>query len=209
MFTGIVEDVGRVFKITKKSDGIRLVLATDNVLNDVKIGDSIAVNGVCLTVVELDSAKFSVDVSFETINKSNIGMLKVNDYVNLEKALKLSDRLDGHIVLGHVDSKASIGEVKKIGDFYVLKVYIDDYVFGHCVDKGSVAVDGISLTISRLESSFFEVAVIPHTFENTNLKYKKPGDLVNIEVDILGKYVEKMLKKSTIDERFLAEHGFA
>ncbi len=208
MFTGIVEEVGSVELLVQKRRGLLLYVNAKRVLENVKIGDSIAINGVCLTVVDIGSNKFSVDVSFETIEKSNIGKLKRGESVNLERAMPADGRFDGHIVLGHVDSTGSVLDIKKLGEFYILKVAINDYIFKHCVDKGSVSVDGISLTISRLESAYFEVAVIPHTFENTNLKYKKAGDVVNIEVDIIGKYVEKMLKKSTIDKQFLSEYGF-
>ena len=128
----------------------------------------------------------------------------------MERALKLSDRLDGHIVLGHVDTQATIRSIEKIGDFYVLSLNIDKYTFEHSVEKGSIAVDGISLTIAKLERSYLDVAVIPFTFDHTNLKYKRVGDRVNIEVDIIGKYVEKFMKKSTgITEEFLKLHGFA
>ncbi len=208
MFTGIVEEIGIVNRISSQSDGVILSIEADKVLDDLKLGDSVAVNGVCLTAIDIKSDAFSADVSFETLSRSNIGSLKRNDVVNLERALKVSDRLSGHIVLGHVDSKALVSNIQKRGNFYILKIVIDPYIYRHCVKKGSIAIDGISLTISDLNSSFLEVAVIPHTFENTNLKYKKSSDYVNIEVDVLGKYVEKFFKKGPIDEEFLSENGF-
>jgi riboflavin synthase len=208
VFTGIIEDVGIVKDIKSKSQGIRVSFYSEKILEDVKLGDSIAVNGVCLTAIDIKGNIFSVDVSFETVSKSNIGRLRIGDRVNLERALKVSDRLDGHIVLGHVDGVGNVLSIERRGEFYILRISISDYVSNHCVDKGSVSIDGISLTISRLEGTSLEVAVIPHTFNNTNLMHKKTGETVNIEVDILGKYVEKMLKKGTIDERFLAENGF-
>ena len=208
MFTGIVEEIGVVSRISSQSDGAVLFLKADKILDDLKLGDSVAVNGVCLTAVDIKNDGFSADVSFETLSRSNIGTLKKNDAVNLERALKVSSRLSGHIVLGHVDSKASVFGVQKRGNFYVFKIGIDSYIYQHCVEKGSVAIDGISLTISNLNSSFLEVAVIPHTFRNTNLRYKKSSDYVNIEVDVLGKYVEKFFKKSSMDKEFLNENGF-
>ena len=211
MFTGIVEGIGIVKNITRIQSGITLTInANNNILENTKIGDSIAVNGVCLTAVKIDNSSFCVDVSFETINKSNIGKLHINEHVNLERALRFSDRLSGHIVLGHIDSTSKILTIKKNGAFYLLRIACSEFIYKHCVDKGSISIDGISLTISNLQRSFLEVAVIPHTFENTNLKYKRPQDEVNIELDIIGKYIEKIVNGKTkdIDESFLKENGF-
>jgi len=209
MFTGIIEDVGSIEGITHIRNGIKLTIFS-KIAEELKLGDSVAVNGACLTVTEKGSDAFSVDVSFETLNRTNLGGLNINEKVNLERALKLSDRLDGHIVLGHVDTQAVIRSVEKRGDFYVLSLSIDNYTFDHSVEKGSIAVDGISLTIAKIERTYLEVAVIPFTFENTNLKCKKAGDRVNIEVDIIGKYVEKFTKSSGgLTEEFLKLHGFA
>ncbi len=211
MFTGIVEEIGYIKSIKRGQNGIGLDIGCKKILDDLKIGDSVAVNGVCLTAVDVGGDYFSVDVSFETLSKSNIGELKIKEYVNLERALKVSDRLSGHMVLGHIDSKCSISNIRKTGDFYVININIDSNVYRYCVYKGSVCVDGISLTINKLLSSSMELLIIPHTFENTNLRYKKIGNYVNIEVDIIGKYVEKMLNgtKEPMNEEFLRSNGFA
>ncbi len=209
MFTGIIEDVGKVYSINSIKSGIRLTVGSQ-LTDELKLGDSVAINGACLTVTEKNKNTFGVDVSFETLNRTNIGSLSSGSMVNLERALKLSNRLDGHIVLGHVDTTTRIISLNKIGDFYVLSIATDAYIFNHSVEKGSIAVDGISLTIAELNNSSLSIAVIPFTYENTNLKYKKPGDKLNIEVDIIGKYVEKFTKKSNgLTEEFLKLHGFA
>ena len=209
MFTGIIEDVGSIKSITHIRNGIKLTIFS-KIAEKLKLGDSVSVNGACLTVTEKSNDSFSVDVSFETLNRTNLGGLNINEKVNLERALKLSDRLDGHIVLGHVDTQAIIKSIEKSGDFYVLLLSIDEYTFEHSVEKGSIAVDGISLTIAKLKRDYLSVAVIPFTFEHTNLKYKKTGDRVNIEVDIIGKYVEKFTKNTgALTEEFLKLHGFA
>jgi len=209
VFSGIVEEIGSIELIQRIPSGLKLYVKCKKILDDLKLGDSVAVNGVCLTAVEINNDSFAADVSFETLSKSNLGDLKIKDFVNLERALKVSDRLSGHIVLGHIDSKCIISKIQKRGDFYILGVSIDDYVYRYCIKKGSVCIDGISLTINEIDNTYLELAIIPHTFENTNLRYKKVGNYVNIEVDVLGKYVEKMLKLgSSIDENFLKENGF-
>lgn len=209
MFTGIVEDLGKVHGIYNIKNGVRLVVSS-TLTDELKLGDSVAVNGACLTVTEKNRDTFSVDVSFETLNRTNIGSLSTGSMVNLERALKLSNRLDGHIVLGHVDTTAKVININRVGNFYVLSIAIDTYTFEHSVEKGSIAIDGISLTIAELNNNSLNVAIIPFTYKNTNLKYKKPGDKLNIEVDIIGKYVEKFTKKSNgLTEEFLKLHGFA
>ncbi len=209
MFTGIVEEVGTVLSINKQSESAQISIKCKRILDGLKLGDSVAVNGVCLTIVDILNNSFKVDVSFETISKSNIGSLSINSRVNLERALKLSDRLSGHLVLGHVDSKHTISKIEKRGNFYILGVAIDSYVYKYCITKGSITIDGISLTINKVFKDYLELTIIPHTFENTNLMYKKIGNYVNIEVDVLGKYVEKMLgMKTSITSDFLKENGF-
>ncbi len=209
MFTGIIEDVGRVREVSSIKSGVRLTISS-KLSKELKNGDSVAVNGACLTVVEEKEDSFSVDVSFETLNRTNLGKLRSGKRVNLERALKLSDRLDGHVVMGHVDTTATIKSINRVGEFYLLTIAIDSYTFEHSVEKGSIAIDGISLTIAKLTKGSLDVAVIPFTYENTNLKYLKPKDSVNIEVDIIGKYIEKFIKKpQTLTEDFLKMHGFA
>ncbi len=209
MFTGIIEDVGTVREVLSIKSGVKLNISS-KLSKELKNGDSVAVNGACLTVVEEKEDSFSVDVSFETLNRTNLGKLRSGKRVNLERALKLSDRLDGHIVMGHVDTIATIKTIQSVGEFHLLTLEIDSYTFEHSVEKGSIAIDGISLTIARLTKGSLDVAVIPFTYENTNLKYLKPKDSVNIEVDIIGKYIEKFTKKpQTLTEDFLKMHGFA
>jgi len=209
MFTGIIEDVGTVREVQPIKSGVRLKISS-KLSKELKDGDSVAVNGACLTVIEKKDDSFSVDVSFETLNRTNLGRLMRGKKVNLERALKLSDRLDGHIVMGHVDTTATIKSINSVGEFYMLTLEIDTYTFEHSVEKGSIAIDGISLTIAKLTKDSLDVAVIPFTYENTNLKYIKPADSVNIEVDIIGKYIEKFIKKpQTLTEDFLKMHGFA
>ena len=184
MFTGIIEETGKVSFL--KSNKLAVEVSS-NFIKDLKIGSSVSVNGACLTVISLNPLTF--EVSFETLRKTNLGLLKKGDIVNLEKALKVGDRLDGHFVLGHVDTTIKVKGIRKEGDFYKFIFEIPKGFEKYIVYKGSVAIDGISLTVAHLEKFFFEVAVIPHTYENTNLKYKKVGDICNFEADMFGKYV--------------------
>lgn len=196
MFTGIVEETGVLKSIT----GSVITIQCRKVLENTKIGDSIAINGCCQTVVSMTPDSFSANVSQETFNVTNFKNLKTGDVVNLECALTPSTRMSGHIVQGHVDMTA-----KYLGNM-TFEVPDSKYI----VYKGSVAVNGVSLTVSKLDRNVFSVAIIPHTLENTNLKNLKAGDLVNIETDILGRYVEKFLSTghNRIDENFLIENGF-
>lgn len=196
MFTGIVEETGFI----KSFDGKKLVVECSKVLEGTQIGDSIAIDGCCQTVVSIGKNTFQADVSSETL-KITKGF-KTGECVNLERALTASTRMGGHIVQGHVD-----GTAKYIGDMtFVVSKELDKYI----VYKGSITVNGISLTVSKNQNNTFSAAIIPHTLENTNLKFLKTGDLVNIETDILGRYVEKFLstKNNNITEDFLKENGF-
>ncbi|HHG74457.1 MAG TPA: riboflavin synthase [Persephonella sp.] len=199
MFTGLIEEVGKVSKIEKRSDGIMIQIKAEKILDDLKIGDSVALNGVCLTVVEIENGKISFDVSQETAVRSNLPELKAGDPVNLERALRLSDRLGGHIVQGHVDT---VGFIKSIN----LKGQHTEFIFQFpeefqdlVVEKGSIAIDGISLTVNYIMDNRISINIIPHTIQNTNLKERKTGDKVNIEFDILGKYIKKMISKGEKD----------
>ncbi|AEA34395.1 riboflavin synthase [Hippea maritima] len=209
MFTGIVEEVGKIIAIKPESNGKKLIVGC-KLSKETKEGDSIAVNGACLTVVEKSNNSFAVDVSFESLSKTNLGYLNIGDYVNLERALLVGGRLDGHIVLGHIDTTAKIQSIRRVGDFFILTVQIDDYIYQNSVEKGSISINGISLTIANLSKTQLNVAIIPFTFENTNLKYLKVQDIVNVEVDIIGKYVRKFTqgKNKKLDEDFLKLHGF-
>jgi riboflavin synthase len=194
MFTGLVEEVGKVALLQKIRSSAKLTIECEKILEDVAIGDSIAVNGVCLTVTEIKNKSVSFDVSLETLKRSNIGSLKTREYVNLERALTLRSRLGGHILQGHVDTTTKITAIKREGNGFVFSFKLPPSYKRLVVEKGSIGIDGISLTIANLFPDSFTVAVIPHTFNNTTLKYKKVGSLVNLEFDIIGKYVERMLK---------------
>jgi len=209
MFTGIIENAGAVKRITRKGEDALLVIETSLNLDDIKVGDSIAVNGACLTVTQKMDRSFSADVSAETLARTNLKLLKSGDRVNLEKSLRMNSFLGGHLVLGHVDGLGKIQEKINKANSLQFGVEIDTELGRYIVEKGSVAVDGISLTVNRCEKNRFYVNIIPHTARNTTLEFKKVADLVNIETDIIGKYVEKFLNPGKgIDMNFLAEHGF-
>ncbi|WP_457625207.1 riboflavin synthase [Persephonella sp.] len=196
MFTGLIEEVGKIKDVKASAGGITIKVQVEKAVEDVRIGDSVAVNGVCLTVTDIQGSSLSFDLSQETVSRSNLGRLKVGDPVNIERALKLSDRLGGHIVQGHVDT---VGTVKRIiyrGEHTEFVIQFPQEFQDLVIEKGSVAVDGISLTINEIHGNEISINIIPHTIENTNLKYKKTGDSVNIEFDILGKYVKKILSKN-------------
>lgn len=213
MFTGIIEEIGTVKEFSKGSNSALIKVECKNagVNADIKLGDSIAIDGVCQTVTEFSSGSFSAQVSLETLNLTTFSKLKSGDKVNLERALTLSSRLGGHIVTGHVDGLAKVKNIQKLSDFYNIKFEIEKSLEKYIAKKGSIAINGISLTIADVVSNEFSVAVIPHTFENTNLNNLKTGDFVNLEVDILAKYVEKILSTNNnkdISENFLKENGF-
>lgn len=209
MFTGIIQGLGTVQKITRQGQDAAIGVQTPLPLIDLKKGDSIAVNGVCLTIRELSGEAFVADVSAETLARTNLKSLRAGERVNLEKALRLSDFLGGHIVLGHVDGLGRIVERTPKSGSIIFGVAVEGGLERYIVEKGSVAADGISLTVNRCDRDRFYVNIIPHTIENTTLSFKKAGDVVNIETDILGKYVEKLLQRGgRIDMDFLRQHGF-
>jgi riboflavin synthase len=209
MFTGIIESMGIVKQLARKGEDARLFVDTSMSLDDLKIGDSIAINGACLTVIEKTGSIFSADVSTETMARTNIKLLKSGEKVNLEKSLRVNSFLGGHLVLGHVDGMGKIQEKVTKANSTQFGVEIDNELSRYVVEKGSIAVDGISLTVNRCEKNRFYVNIIPHTARNTTLGFKKVADLVNIETDIIAKYVEKFLNPGKgIDMNFLAEHGF-
>ena len=198
MFTGIIEDKGRIDQISEGEKENAYTIEVNKIdTNEIKIGDSIAVNGVCLTVVSLDGKKFKVEASHETLNKTNLSRLKINSNVNLERALKISDRLGGHIVTGHIDGTAKVLEVKPVGESIEFWFELPGDLIKYFISKGSVAVDGISLTVNEVIDDKFSVNIIPHTQVETNIAKLNVGDEVNIECDILGKYVEKLLKSDS------------
>ena len=211
MFTGILEEIGKVVAFKKSSHGADLVISAKTVLEDIELGESIAVNGVCETVVKFDNTTFEVNISDETLRVSNLSDLKQGDFVNLERALKLSDRLSGHVVSGHVDLTTRFVKKEKLGEFYNMEFAVMPEFRKYIVKKGSITINGISLTIADINPESFVVAVIPHTFENTNLKELKNNDIVNIETDILAKYIENFVvgkEKKEITMNFLEENGF-
>lgn len=195
MFTGIVQDVGRCVRQGSAGPGKRLTVATGLSTRDFQLGESVAVNGVCLTVVSFGAETFEADMSPETLERSALGGLRAGDPVNLERALRPVDRLGGHFVLGHVDAVGRLADVRAQGAFRVLTFELPAEWLRFLVEKGSVAVDGVSLTVSALTDAAFSVAAIPHTLERTTLAGRRAGDRVNVEVDVLGKYVERLLHK--------------
>ncbi len=212
MFTGIVEEIGTVKKIVRGQKAY-LEIQADKIFSDIHIGDSIAVNGVCLTVTSFSGKVFTADVMNETFSRSSLGSLKTGSHVNLERAMSANGRFGGHIVSGHIDGTGKIANIKKDGNAVWYKISAGENIIKYTVEKGSIAIDGISLTVARVEKDNFSVSIIPHTSEETILSEKKLGDTVNLENDIIGKYVERFLNfnktgKSNITRDFLAEYGF-
>ena len=214
MFTGLIEDVGKIIVLTRSGESGRLTVSTVLPANEFRLGDSVAVDGVCLTVTRQESAGLTFDVSPETLDRSTLGTLKSGDRVNLERALRLSDRLGGHIVTGHVDCIARVEERREQANAQIFTFrLLDPAMARYLVAKGSVAIDGISLTVNSVTGPAFSVTIIPHTASMTTLTDRKPGDRVNIETDIIGKYVERLLGEGrtspggvTLD--LLARNGF-
>uniref|UniRef100_A0A7C1FDS9 Riboflavin synthase n=1 Tax=Ammonifex degensii TaxID=42838 RepID=A0A7C1FDS9_9THEO len=211
MFTGIVEELGQLKSITRQGVSARLVVGAERIMENLRVGDSVAVNGVCLTVTDLKDKAFSADVMAETLSNTNLGELNVGARVNLERALQLGDRLGGHLVTGHIDGVGRILRKEKREIAWVFSIAAPETVARYLVRKGSVAVDGISLTVVEAWEDGFTVSVIPHTASVTTLGFKGPGDTVNLEADLIGKYVEKFLgalRLKGISKDFLAEHNF-
>jgi len=203
MFTGLIEDLGRVKEIRLSSSGGNLTVETS--LRGIEIGDSVAVNGVCLTATNVKGNLVTFDLSKETLDRSNLKLLKAGDWVNLERALTPNKPLGGHIVQGHVDTVGVIKELQPLGEHHRLVITFEEKYLPLVVEKGSIAVDGISLTINKVLPIGVEINVIPHTFKVTNLKFRKRGDFVNLEFDILGKYVMRYLERVLRKEKLLKE----
>ncbi len=215
MFTGIIEQTGKVKSFRKKGNQANLTIQFKENGSGLALGESIAVNGVCLTVVKSGNDYFSADISEETLNRTNLGELKSSDEVNLERSLKAGDRLGGHIVSGHIDGAGRVSKKIKKGEDILLTVEAPEKIMKYVIEKGSIAVDGISLTVASCDEKSFTISIIPHTEACTNLKSKKTGDVVNLENDMIGKYIEKFVnlknnngKKSNISRAFLQTHGF-
>lgn len=194
MFTGLVEEVGSVVSIEPLDDAVRICIGAETVLTDVNLGDSIAVDGVCLTVVEATETAFTADVMLETLRRSRIGEYEEGTRVNLERALAAGDRLGGHLVQGHVDAVVTLQHRSPAEHWDLLRFSLPETVRRYVVEKGSIAISGISLTVSTVGEDWFEVSLIPATLEATTAGGWKPGDMVNIEVDIIAKYVENMVR---------------
>jgi riboflavin synthase len=215
MFTGLIEEIGEIKSIVKGAKSARITIKGEKIMSGLKIGDSISTNGVCLTVTEFNKNTFAVDVMAETIRSSNFGKLKSGSYVNLERALMASDRLGGHIVSGHIDGIGTIIDLTKEENATWVSVETSKDILKYIVHKGSIAIDGISLTVAYVNEDIFKVSIIPHTKGETTLLIKKIGDVVNLECDMMAKYIEKLLKygdtpieKKSINMNFLEENGF-
>ncbi len=191
MFTGIVEGLGTVKTVKRAGGGVQMDIQGDFPLEDVRVGDSLCVSGVCLTTVEVKDNTFEVDVAPETLSKSTFGQTKVGDRVNLERALSLGDRLGGHLVSGHVDGIGTVKAKRPAGNAMIFIFGVSEDIARYVIQKGSVAVDGISLTVNACQARAFEVSIIPHTTSITTLGFKNVGDLVNVEADMVGKYIER------------------
>ncbi|MEA3424540.1 MAG: riboflavin synthase [Bacillota bacterium] len=215
MFTGLIEEIGEVDKVAKGAKSAQITIKSKKVLEDIKLGDSISTNGVCLTVVKFDKNSFVVDVMPETMRRSNLRNVKSGSKVNLERAMKLGDRLGGHIVSGHVDGIGIIKSIDEEDNATWVAIEASSDVMKYMIDKGSATIDGISLTIAEVEDKVFKVSIIPTTKGETTLLDKHIGDELNIECDVVGKYIERFMifsqeetSKNSIDINFLKENGF-
>ncbi len=212
MFTGIIEEIGELKSINRSSNSAVLTIGAKTVLEDIHLGDSIAVNGLCLTVVRFDKNSFSADVMPESLKRSSLGSLKTGSKVNLERAMAANGRFGGHIVAGHIDGTGIISSIRKDSNAVWYTIKTEQSILKYIVEKGSVAIDGISLTVAEVGGDSFSVSVIPHTAENTILPTKRTGDMVNLENDCIGKYVEKLMSADNanggITREYLAKFGF-
>jgi len=209
MFTGIIEEIGTVLQLRKRGNSSHLFIQANLILSDLFLGESVAINGVCLTVVELSDHAFAVDVMAETLRRSTLGTLRIQSHVNLERALPLGGRLGGHLVTGHIDGKGTIRTIKKDGIAYWYEIETTKEIMKYIIYKGSIALDGISLTIAKRGNSSFSVSTIPHTRDTTILGQLCVGNLVNIENDQIAKYVDQLVQGPQQRERdLLKKHEF-
>ena len=215
MFTGIVNEVGTLLGIHRGANSAVLTIGATTILEDVKLGDSIAVNGVCLTVTSFTPSQFTADVMHETLNRSSLGALRPGNPVNLERAMRADGRFDGHIVAGHIDGTGTIASIRRDDNAIRYTIRTTPAILRYIIEKGSIAIDGISLTVTEVTRETFSVSVIPHTASCTNLAQRRIGDTVNLENDCIGKYVERLLtapntsnQESNITLEFLARNGF-
>ena len=218
MFTGIIEEIGKISRIERQRVSSRLTVEAKEILSDLKLGDSVAVNGVCLTAAEIGSSGFTADVMHETLERSSLGALRPGSQVNLERAMAAYGRFGGHIVSGHIDATGTIRRTWQDGNAVWYTIAAGPEVMRYVVEKGSIAVDGVSLTVAKREPDSFSISMIPHTAEKTILSQKGAGSVVNLETDIIGKYVEQLLREPAantesadsggITEEFLLRNGF-
>lgn len=215
MFTGIIEEIGEVSRLQKREKSFKISIRASLILEDMKLGDSISTNGLCLTVSEFNQKEFTADIMPESLNRSNLGTLNVGAKVNLERAMSLNGRFGGHIVSGHIDGVGHILEVKKEENAIWFEIKTSLNLMRYIVEKGSITIDGISLTVAQVKAKSFSVSIIPHTLKGTIMADKKVGDTVNLENDILGKYIEKLwgdssssMKESSVTKEKLFNNGF-
>jgi len=214
MFTGIVEEIGKIENITPIAGGFTLQIKAEKVIEELAVNDSVCIDGVCLTVTKKENDAFWADAVGATLEKTTLNKIKADTFVNLERSVRLNDRLGGHLVQGHVNGIGTISEIKKLGENYLVKIIIPDDLEKYLIKEGSIAINGISLTIAELSNNEISLSIIPHTWQKTNLKAKKVNDNVNVEIDILAKYVEKLLTKennssgSIISESWLKDIGY-
>jgi len=215
VFTGIIEELGMLLAVRRGTNSAQLVINAEKILDGSRVGDSVAVNGVCLTAAQINGSSFTADVMAETLGKTNLGALKSGDRVNLERALRLGDRLGGHIVSGHIDGVGVIIRQEKHDIAIIIDIKAPVEVMRYIIKKGSVAIDGTSLTVVNFGADYFRVSLIPHTAHATTLGFKKAGDSVNLEADVMAKYIERLLhqrghtgQEPGVSMSLLAEHGF-
>lgn len=211
MFTGIIEEIGEVKTISKFNNALKIKISAKKILEDIKIGDSISTNGVCLTVTDFTNSDFVVDAVEETVKSTNLLNLKIKDKLNLERALTLSSRLGGHIVQGHIDSIGEIINIRKKDLSTIYEIKVSNSILDLIVTKGSITLNGVSLTVSKVNKNSFEISVIPETIKKTNIENLNIKDKVNLETDIIGRYIQKLIYKeneNNISLKFLVENGF-
>ena len=211
MFTGIIEEIGTITQIERGARSVRVGIAGSVIFSDLKLGDSVAVNGVCLTASEIKGERFTADVMPETLDRTALGALRSGSRVNLERAMAANGRFGGHMVSGHIDGTGKIVSQRRDDNAVWVRISAGSEILRYVIPKGSIAIDGISLTVAEVDAGGFSVSIIPHTADETTLLSKRPGDFVNLECDLVGKYVEKLLQPqetSRISTAFLAEHGF-
>ena len=214
MFTGIIEEIGKISSIQPIAGGMRIKISSSKILDDISVDDSICVSGVCLTAIKVEDDGFWVEAVGTTLEKTTFSKMQLSTSVNLERSLKLNDRLGGHFVQGHTNGIGTILEINKLGENYFLKIKVDESLEKYLIEEGSITIDGVSLTIAELDGSKFGISLIPHTWHNTIIQYKKIGDKVNVEIDVLAKYIEKLLGKNgsndniNITENWLKELGY-